>query len=191
MYFIIYKTTNIVNGKFYIGKHQTNNLDDGYVGSGKLLKRAIKKYGKDNFITEIIDIYDQEWQMNLAEKIYVVIDKEVSYNLCSGGKGGFSYINENIWTDEARNKHNKKIAKNKRLPKEVRLRVSSNAAKMKNIKYNDKWKEYWTKLYDKYKMKQYKSISEFIRNEHINHCSSVISRKWKQHIGLDKMNIWV
>ena len=95
MHYIIYKTTNLINGKYYIGKHQTNNLNDGYVGSGKLLKRAIKKYGIDNFKTEILLICPTEYHMNLAEKIYVVIDAEVSYNLCRGGKGGFGYINDN------------------------------------------------------------------------------------------------
>lgn len=92
--FIIYKTTNLVNGKFYIGKHQTRNLDDGYIGSGKILKRAIKKYGQENFLTEILYVFNNEWQMNLAEKILVVTDSAVSYNLCSGGQGGFGYLND-------------------------------------------------------------------------------------------------
>lgn len=99
MHYIIYKTTNLINGKFYIGKHQTNELNDGYIGSGKLLKRAINKYGLDNFKTEIIETCPTEDHMNLAEKIYVITDSEVSYNLCSGGKGGFGYINENIPID--------------------------------------------------------------------------------------------
>ena len=93
MFYTIYKTTNLVNGKFYVGKHQTKNLDDGYFGSGKLLVRAVKKYGIKNFTTEIIAIYEHEWQMNLAERILAVVDSEISYNLCSGGKGGFSFIN--------------------------------------------------------------------------------------------------
>ena len=95
MHYIIYKTTNLVNGKFYIGKHQTNDLNDGYIGSGKLLKRAIKKYGIENFKTEILFKCPTEAHMNLAEKVYVVIDSEVSYNLCPGGRGGFGYINDN------------------------------------------------------------------------------------------------
>jgi hypothetical protein len=93
MYYTIYKTTCLINGKFYIGKHQTKNLDDGYFGSGKVLLWAIKKYGMINFTTEIIAVYDTEQQMNLAEQILVVLDSEISYNLCKGGQGGFGYIN--------------------------------------------------------------------------------------------------
>lgn len=96
MYFIIYKTMNLLNGKYYIGKHQTKKLDDGYLGSGKYLLRAIKKYGEQNFVKEILHIFEHEWQMNLAERILVVPDQEVNYNLCSGGKGGFGYINKNL-----------------------------------------------------------------------------------------------
>lgn len=92
MYYTIYKTTNLLNGKYYIGKHQTKDLEDGYMGSGNLLKRAIKKYGKENFKTEILEVYDQEWKMNLAERILVVPDP-TNYNLCPGGQGGFGWIN--------------------------------------------------------------------------------------------------
>ena len=91
--YVIYRTTNLVNGKSYVGKHETYNLDDGYMGSGKLLKRAMKKYGRENFKTEILEVYDNERDMNLAERILVVVDPDISYNLCPGGQGGFGYIN--------------------------------------------------------------------------------------------------
>lgn len=94
MFYTIYKTTNLINNKFYIGKHQTKDLADGYFGSGKLLVRAVNKYGIDNFATEIVAVYETEHEMNLAEKILVVCDPEVSYNLCKGGQGGFSFINK-------------------------------------------------------------------------------------------------
>lgn len=95
MYYTIYKTTNLINGKFYIGKHKTKDLDDGYMGSGKILKHAISKYGLDNFHKEILHVCESEKQMNALEKILVVPDPEINYNLCEGGKGGFGYINAN------------------------------------------------------------------------------------------------
>ena len=52
-YYMVYKTTNLVNNKYYIGVHATNDLNDGYFGSGKNLKQAIKKYGKEHFKRDI------------------------------------------------------------------------------------------------------------------------------------------
>ena len=92
MFYTIYKITNTVNGKYYIGKHQTTNLNDEYMGSGKRIKLAIDKYGIENFSKEILSIFDNEEDMNNAERELVVLS-EMSYNLCEGGKGGFSYIN--------------------------------------------------------------------------------------------------
>jgi group I intron endonuclease len=106
MFFIIYKTTNTIDGKYYIGKHQTNKLNDGYIGSGKLLKRAIKKHGIENFHKEILYFCKDEKHMIALEKILVVPDKETNYNLCEGGKGGFSFINSTIWSNEKRKHHN-------------------------------------------------------------------------------------
>lgn len=93
MYFTIYRITNNLNKKQYIGKHQTKNLNDGYMGSGKLLKLAIEKHGIQNFTKEILHIFETEEEMNAKEKELVIIN-ETSYNLCEGGRGGFSYINK-------------------------------------------------------------------------------------------------
>lgn len=93
MYYTIYKTTNKINYKFYIGKHQTKNLDDGYMGSGHLIKRAIRKYGKINFTKEILFIFDTKEEMNLKEKELVILGEQ-SYNICEGGHGGFGYLNK-------------------------------------------------------------------------------------------------
>lgn len=95
---MIYKTTNIINGKVYIGKHKTKDLNDGYLGSGKLLQRAIKKYGIENFTKEIMHLCETENEMDAKEREIVTEDfclKEDTYNLCVGGQGGFSYINRN------------------------------------------------------------------------------------------------
>lgn len=94
LYYTIYKVINKITGKYYIGKHQTENLNDGYMGSGKLLKKAIKKHGIENFTKEILFIFGSEKEMNDKEKELVIVSEE-TYNLCPGGHGGFGYINNN------------------------------------------------------------------------------------------------
>lgn len=55
----------------YIGQHATTKLDDGYMGSGLYLKRAIKKYGKDNFRKEWLMFCEDEEEMNCMEYVFV------------------------------------------------------------------------------------------------------------------------
>lgn len=67
-----------------------------------LIKRAILKYGADSFKKDILGIYKTKREMDLAERIYVVVDKEISYNLKQGGEGGFDYINTHRPNEETR-----------------------------------------------------------------------------------------
>lgn len=92
MFYTVYKITNTLNDRFYIGMHKTDNLDDGYMGSGKLIRLAIEKYGLDKFKKEILHVFDNEEDMKNKERELVVLS-EKSYNLCDGGMGGFGYIN--------------------------------------------------------------------------------------------------
>lgn len=96
MHFTIYKVTNKLNNRFYIGKHQTRDLNDGYMGSGVHIKRAIIKYGIQNFDKEILFVFDNETEMNAKEADIVTLElclSESTYNICPGGNGGFGYIN--------------------------------------------------------------------------------------------------
>lgn len=91
MKWIIYETTNNINGKKYIGKHATKNIDDGYLGSGELLVKAIKKYGKENFSRKIIKYCKNENEMNREEQNIVteqIVMSENYYNIAKGGQGG-------------------------------------------------------------------------------------------------------
>ena len=98
MHYTIYKITNKINGKIYIGKHQTLDSNDGYMGSGKRLALAIEKYGIENFEKEILFNFDNEDRMNSKEAELVTeefVKEDTNYNLCPGGNGGFGYINSN------------------------------------------------------------------------------------------------
>lgn len=91
MLYIIYKITNKYNGKIYIGKHQTKNINDNYMGSGKFIKHAINKYGKEAFTKEILFIFDSEKEMNEKEKEIITesfISSDKNYNAALGGEGG-------------------------------------------------------------------------------------------------------
>lgn len=91
MYFTIYKTVNLLDGKYYIGMHQTRNLDDGYIGSGKRLKRAVLKHGIENFRCDIIFVFDNATAMYDKEKELVteeLVKDPNCYNLTVGGWGG-------------------------------------------------------------------------------------------------------
>jgi len=94
MFYLVYKITNTVNDKFYIGCHKTKVKDDGYMGSGILIKRAIEKYGVENFKKEILAECSSSEDMYAKEKELVVLC-ENSYNMKHGGDGGFDFINDN------------------------------------------------------------------------------------------------
>ena len=86
--YYLYEVTNLVNRKTYIGQHITDNLEDGYLGSGQALKRAIKKYGKKNFKKEILLFARNQQALNILEMMAVTpehCERRDNYNLREGG----------------------------------------------------------------------------------------------------------
>jgi hypothetical protein len=86
-----YKIENTVNGKFYYGVHSTNDLNDNYFGSGKRLRFAIKKYGKENFIKEnllFFEKFNEALEYELKTVNENLIQDPSCYNLKKGGTGG-------------------------------------------------------------------------------------------------------
>lgn len=97
MYYCLYEIRNVLNDKIYVGVHKTKNLDDGYMGSGKVIKRAIEKHGAENFTKVILETFDDSESMYAREKEVVTdefLDRDDTYNLRRGGNGGFDYINK-------------------------------------------------------------------------------------------------
>jgi len=106
---IIYKTTNLINGKIYIGKDKHNNPN--YIGSGLSLQNAIKKYGKVNFQKEILEYCDSEEHMLEREIIWIhklnSTDRAIGYNMTVGGNGGNTRIN---YTDQQLTEYKDKLS---------------------------------------------------------------------------------
>ena len=87
----IYETVNLINNKFYIGKHK-GEFDPCYLGSGKLIKFALEKYGNNNFSLRII-CFVNIGELNLIERRYIrehraKYGQDMMYNISDGGDGG-------------------------------------------------------------------------------------------------------
>jgi hypothetical protein len=167
----IYKITNLVNNKIYIGKDTTS--DPNYFGSGLIISRSLKKYGMENFIKEIIDETD-DYNVLSKKEIYWIsyyksTDRKIGYNIAPGGDGGdtlsnhpdLELIREKISKnspkkgktyEEAFGLEKAKIYK-ENLKKNIHKSILSTESKLKNEK---KWKKY---------NDEFKERCEFIRNE--------------------------
>ena len=74
-YHYLYKITNLITGEYYYGVHSTNNLNDGYFGSGTQLKNNIQTYGKSNFLKEILEFFPDRKSLMLCES--KVVNKQL------------------------------------------------------------------------------------------------------------------
>lgn len=125
---VFYKTTNRVNGKVYYGIHNGTS-DDGYLGSGVAIQRAIEKYGAENFCREDLKQFDTEESAYEYEAHMVteeVVNDPNTYNMTLGGRGGFSHID---------NRGERNPMKDKSVARKQILRAVE--TKSKNQKYAD------------------------------------------------------
>jgi group I intron endonuclease len=142
---VIYRITNIINGKIYVGKDLYN--DPEYTGSGILIQEAIKKYGRSNFKKDILETVEHRDLLNEREKFWIrelnAQDRSIGYNIHDGGDGG------NTFGGKHHSEESKRKSKESNLKtwesQELRERHS---VLMKEISSRDdvkeKIKSYWT-----------------------------------------------
>lgn len=142
---VIYKTTNLINGKIYIGQDRYNN--DKYLGSGILLKDSIRKYGVENFIKEILEYCSLE-ELNDKEVFWISkldsSNREIGYNLTSGGNQNY------ILSEDSKQKIRDKRALQdmshmcKPQTQEVKDKISnSQKGKVRSKEFKKHLSEYW------------------------------------------------
>lgn|SRR5579859_53241 len=179
MFYYLYKITNNVNGKIYVGYHKTSNIDDGYMGSGKIIKHAIKKHGLDNFTKVILEYFENAEAMYAREKEIVDDDflaRPDVYNLRRGGNGGFDHINKNRTAEEW-----------SRLGKLRRAKSKGNTGKIFSVE----WKANISKSL---KGSDNSAAVEAARSKKSNHKRKLTMRKRKHQQGENNSNfgkIWI
>ena len=161
MMYTVYKTVNLLNGKFYLGIHKTENPNDDYLGSGTYIKRAVAKHGRDSFRKDVLFVYlDAESAFAKEDELIQCYrgSDPLCMNLRKGGSGGFDWINENGLSDH------------------TRCGLSMNKAVRKRIDNYPAFALYWAKLQDeKYQLMQQR----------------VSDPKVKQKAALARRKVWV
>ena len=123
-YYLVYKVTNTLNNFIYVGVHATNKLNDNYLGSGSLILKAIKEFGRKNFNKEILFFCKSKEEMFEKEKEIVNLDfikREDTYNRVKGGIGWSTFGMTH--TEESR-KRMSESWKNRIISEETRKKMS-------------------------------------------------------------------
>jgi hypothetical protein len=178
----VYKTTNSLNNKYYIGVHSTKDVHDSYLGSGSVFKKALKKYGKENFIKEILFSFDSKEEAYQKEKELITeseIRDKKTYNIALGGQGGTLGMSQ-CHTPEARKKHQSYMKNFGQgywlMTPEIRKKAGKSISEAKSILWH-----------------QYTIWGDFIKTHKGLKTASKTSGKSMTAIqkNLDKSNIWL
>jgi len=114
MFHFVYVTTNIINGKQYIGDHSSDRLNDSYIGSGNLILKAKKKYGLSNFRRDILEKFDTKEEAFFAQEKYIKEYNTLSpngYNISPSGGMEISGFHSDYTKEIIRNKRKNQKSK--------------------------------------------------------------------------------
>jgi hypothetical protein len=175
---IIYKTTNLVNGKIYIGKDSKN--DPTYLGSGIILKAAISKYGVDSFKKEVIEECDSKDKLDEREifwiKEYNTTDRNVGYNVARGGTGGDTTSNHPN-KDKIIEARNKKVSESL-----IGHYVSDEARKNQSISHTGWFDRMAKEEQEEYRIKQSIALKEYYSNNKHHSKGKNLSKEHKDKL---------
>lgn len=143
----VYRTTNLVNGKFYIGVHTAWSVEDDYLGSGDRLKRAVFKHGRENFqrvVLWIFDDRDEAYRME-ADEVGKCLGDPLCMNIHPGGNGGWTialqrrlkkHTEDPTWQEEYRRKCG--VTTKRLWDDDGPLRIAFDAGRMPQLDRNGK-----------------------------------------------------
>lgn len=151
-YYCIYRTTNNINGKTYIGQHRYTNEENPlgcYKGSGKLIKRALVKYGVSNFSTEIL--YKRIQLQETADDLEIISIKrerllgKAEYNILDGGQGKRDYFGEhNPMYGKKQSELSKELNRQKHLGKKHTEESKKKMSMARVGENNGRYGKHWT-----------------------------------------------
>ena len=177
VYGYVYLTYCKVNGKIYIGQKKSNRFIKTYYGSGKKLRFALNKYGKENFETYLICFYRNELELDNAEIFWIDYfksnDPKIGYNMAIGGRNSRGVSGKNHY-----NYGKPSFNRGKKESKEQREKIS----KSLKLTYKKYGKESWT---DTHREKFYQAINSRTKEEKI----ALFKKKSKALIGKNKGKI--
>jgi len=191
---IIYKTTNLINGKFYVGKDERNKND--YLGSGLNLHRAIKKYGKENFIKEVLEYCSTKEELIEKEKYWIKETKaqELGYNIADGGWGG------NTYDEETRQRISKQFRGRKVKPETIeKIKKTREKKKKQNpdaYKISERQKEILSKTHkgkvhtEEWKRNHSEKMKELYKSGHTSQFEKFIENQKGENKKGEKSPMW-
>lgn len=175
MFYYFYKITNKINGKYYYGVHSTNNIEDGYMGSGVVITKAYEKYGIGNFQKQILKFFDNKEQMYQFQQEIVTlqqVNNPMCYNMIVGGKN--AYVAKHL-SQIARQKNKGSQCFKNRLKNAIIKYWTTGDIAQKKKKVSDGVKRYWSTGNVQQKKKRH---SKIIKK---NYQSGQIQKKYLNH----------
>jgi len=169
---IIYKTTNLINGKIYIGKDEKNS--DTYIGSGKILKAAIKKYGRSNFSKEVLEQCNSRIELCEREKYWIETynsrNPQIGYNITTGGSGGDTFSGQDD-ASKARISNIRSInAKNQKRFRSIPMKdklIQAHGSELGELKYKE-WKENASRINKEHSQRKEDMLRELYLTDILN-----------------------